>query len=179
MVDPLYRYVSCIQGRSQEFATGNKTGCLRDGSPPAGSRGRARWGSGPGEAPEAGDKCYFPATTGEIHPCPPLGYATAYIIPIPPPLLVSVAARAYIKGQFSHFTYCLRRKLWGTLFGWDQILRAAFRQLLSFRSSIAVVVYRLLTSSLIGRHWVVLPVFGRICCCHWNWLPSLVFGWLV
>jgi len=29
------------QGRSQEFATGDKRGDLGDGSPPAGSRGRA------------------------------------------------------------------------------------------------------------------------------------------
>jgi len=40
------------QGRSQEFATGDKRGGL---GPPAGSRGRAPVESG-GKAPEAGDK---------------------------------------------------------------------------------------------------------------------------
>jgi len=38
------------QGRSQEFATGDKRGGLGDGSPPAGPRGRApvgNWGLSP------------------------------------------------------------------------------------------------------------------------------------
>ena len=45
-----------LQGRSQEFAMGDKRWGLGDGSPQRGAGAEPRWGSG-GKAPEAGDKC--------------------------------------------------------------------------------------------------------------------------
>jgi len=61
-----------IQGRSQEFATGGQD--RESGGPksPSGVQGHSP-GEGLGaKPPEAGDKCYFPGTTGDMHPCPPL-----------------------------------------------------------------------------------------------------------
>jgi len=43
------------QGRSQEFATGNKRGGLGDGSPQQGPGAEYRWESGGKAGPEAGD----------------------------------------------------------------------------------------------------------------------------
>jgi len=96
------------QERSQEFATGDKTGSLGDGSPPAGLRGRARWWSG-GEVPSSRRQMLFSRYDG----------GTCTHVPVATPLF-SVGEYAVFIALFNdvnrlllnlvHINYCMSQK---------------------------------------------------------------------